>query len=166
MLRMSSRAASIHLEWRSVSKCMGCVGARICDPEVLEPIRRGPIALWAEAFVCGIGEHAVCHIRADAGGTLQHAHSKHQSVCWYPFLQLLKQLADSGVMQREGAQHPACSQRAWAASSFWHSMRVPPDCTRSSTITTCLPRGSPSFNRTIRFAPSRTLVQMTCAIGT
>ena len=50
----------------------------------------------------------------------------------------------------------------WDLMSFWHSMRVPPDCTRSSTMTTCRPWGEPSFNLTMRLSPSRTLVQMTC----
>ena len=41
----------------------------------------------------------------------------------------------------------------------WHSLRVPPDCTKSSTITTCRPSGFPSFIRTILLSPSRTLLQ-------
>lgn len=44
----------------------------------------------------------------------------------------------------------------------WHSMRVPPDWTKSSTITTCLPRGSPSLMHTILWSPSRTLLQTIC----
>ena len=47
------------------------------------------------------------------------------------------------------------------ARSFWHSMRVPPLCTRSSTTTTCRPAGSPSFNFTCRLDPSRTLSRTT-----
>ena len=43
-------------------------------------------------------------------------------------------------------------------------MRVPPDCTKSSTMTTCLPLGDPSFSRTIRLSPSLTFVQITCAM--
>lgn len=39
-----------------------------------------------------------------------------------------------------------------------------PDCTRSSTMTTCRPRGVPSFSLTIRLSPSRTLVQITCLL--
>lgn len=44
----------------------------------------------------------------------------------------------------------------------WHSIRVPPDCTKSSTITTCLPAGLPSLSRTILLSPSRTFAQTTC----
>lgn len=44
----------------------------------------------------------------------------------------------------------------------WHSTRVPPDWTKSSTITTCRPAGSPSLIRTIRLSPSRTLAQTIC----
>lgn len=43
------------------------------------------------------------------------------------------------------------------------SIEHAPDCTRSSTMTTCRPRAVPSFSRTMRLSPSRTLVQMTCA---
>ena len=38
-----------------------------------------------------------------------------------------------------------------------HSIKVPPDWTRSSTMTTCLFTGSPSLRVTIRLSPSRTL---------
>ena len=44
-------------------------------------------------------------------------------------------------------------------------MRVPPDCTKSSTMTTCLPLGDPSLSRTIRLSPSLTFVQITCSNG-
>ena len=50
------------------------------------------------------------------------------------------------------------------ARSFWHSMSVPPDCTRSSTITTCLPAGSPSLSFTSLFPPSRTFVHTTSSM--
>lgn len=43
----------------------------------------------------------------------------------------------------------------------WHSIRVPPDCTKSSTITTWRPLGSPSFIRTILWSPSLTLLHTT-----
>ena len=46
----------------------------------------------------------------------------------------------------------------------WHSLRVPPDCTKSSTITTWRPSGFPSFIRTILLSPSRTLLQTICTI--
>lgn len=41
----------------------------------------------------------------------------------------------------------------------WHSINVPPDWTKSSTITTCLPSASPSLIRTIRLSPILTLLQ-------
>ena len=49
----------------------------------------------------------------------------------------------------------------FALSTLPHSIRVPPDCTRSSTMTTCFPSGSPSFSVTSRLSPCRTLVQTT-----
>ena len=56
----------------------------------------------------------------------------------------------------------SCILCTWLDNSFWHSLRVPPDCTRSSTMTTCRPLGSPSFSLTMRLSPSLTLVQITC----
>jgi len=58
--------------------------------------------------------------------------------------------------------HTPCFAPA-LASTAWHSMSVPPDCTRSSTMTTCRPSGLPSLICTMRLSPSRTLVQITCA---
>ena len=52
--------------------------------------------------------------------------------------------------------------RAWLVSRRWHSISVPPDWTRSSTMTTCRPLATPSFSRTMRLSPSRTFVQITC----
>lgn len=46
----------------------------------------------------------------------------------------------------------------------WHSMSVPPDCTRSSTMTTWQPAGLPSFSLTILLSPSRTFVHTTWII--
>lgn len=63
---------------------------------------------------------------------------------------------------RPGKNSDTCTLCTWLDNSFWHSLRVPPDCTRSSTMTTCRPLGSPSFSLTMRLSPSLTLVQITC----
>ena len=53
-------------------------------------------------------------------------------------------------------------ERGLSRQLTWHSSKVPPVLTRSSTMMTWRPRTSPSFSLTIRLSPSLTLVQITC----
>lgn len=143
------------------------------QPNSLEAVGRAVATLALEPPPALLGEHAVGDVRAHVRRALRRQQLlalDERAACGRGRkdaareMQKLAGLLDA-LGQHIGPAFPTAQRgrRTVHKQIGQESIEHAPDCTRSSTMTTCRPRAVPSFSRTMRLSPSRTLVQMTCA---
>ena len=169
---MRSRARDPRSRLRTHARARAHQGARVGDPKVAKAVHRAVRALGGEALPRLVGEDSVRdvrrHMRRALGG--QQLLALDERAAWGRRAGRRGAMSGKGGACRAGGSGGTGSMYAtrWGGggcSGCGPGLVDPrsPDCTRSSTITTCRPRATPSFRRTMRLSPSRTLVQMTCA---